>query len=72
MRSRCVVLAAGGGGVGMPGGVPAARGYPVLFFLFFFIIFYPRGTLRGTKNPVTGYSTIFEFTRIYMNLHEFT
>lgn len=60
------------GGVGMPGGVPAAGAYPVLFFLFFLSFFYPRGTLRGTKNPVTGYSTIFELTRIYMNLHEFT
>lgn len=72
MRSRCVVPVTGVGGVGMLGGVPAAGAYPVLFFFIFFYIFYPRGTLRGTKNPVTGYSTIFEFTRIYMNLHEFT
>ena len=60
------------GGVGMPGGVPAAGGLPSFIFFIFFLFFYPRGTLRGTKNPVTGYSTIFEFTRIYMNLHEFT
>lgn len=56
----------------MPGGVPAAGGLPSFIFFIFFIIFYPRGTMRGTKNLVTGYSTISELTRIYMNLHEFT
>lgn len=56
----------------MPGGVPEAGGLPSFIFFIFFYIFHPRGTLRGTKNPVTGYSAIFELTRIYMNLHEFT
>ena len=62
MLLRCVVLAADGEGWGMPGGVPAAGGLPSFIFFIFFLFFYPRGTLRGTKNPVTGYSTILEFT----------
>ena len=77
MLLRRAVPAAGGEGGPKTRQAGAAEGtsrliFQIFYFLFFFYIFYPRGTLRGTKNPVTGYSTIFEFTRIYMNLHEFT
>ena len=50
------------GGVGDAWRRAGGEGIPSFIFFIFFYIFYPRGTLRGTKNPVTGYSTIFEFT----------
>lgn len=54
------------GGVGMPGGVPAAGGaYPVLFFLFFYHFFALVEQCVEQKTPLQA---ILRF----LNLHEFT
>lgn len=53
------------GGVGMPGGVPAAGAYPVLFFLFFLSFFTLVEHCVEQKTPLQA---ILRF----LNLHEFT